>query len=134
MTKIDYLPFQILLKILELFNLIISKISSDGGNFPHIIEIALFLYISKTDMICLFFWWINMCLCFIFKCLISISHFRYLLKGKKNLKMENQSNLDNFCVSLPKVVIFYKILFLTFKACVFVYLCVTVFINMRFNF
>ena len=30
-------------KLKELFNLIFSKISSDGGDFPRIIEIALFL-------------------------------------------------------------------------------------------
>jgi len=37
-------PFQsILKKLKELLDLIISKISPDGGDFPCIIEIALFL-------------------------------------------------------------------------------------------
>ena len=40
--KWNYLPFQILLKNLkELFDLIISKLSLDGGDFQRIIEIAL---------------------------------------------------------------------------------------------
>ena len=44
LTIMKLSPFSISLKkFKELFDFIISKISSDGGDFPRIIEIALFL-------------------------------------------------------------------------------------------
>ena len=46
LTIMKLSPFSNSLKKLkELFDLIISKISSDGGDFPRIIEIALFFIV-----------------------------------------------------------------------------------------
>ena len=45
LTRMKLFPFPDSFKNLkELFDLIISKISSDGGDFPRIIEITLFIF------------------------------------------------------------------------------------------